>query len=180
MTLCGTHFWSLLVYSLNGTVAFFLCNCYTRFLKRFSIHSKLKLNFNTNTFESCWAIFTTIFIFSLKLSHVFGVPVTQGSCNVFSLSPSGHSNLLLSFEFVYLSLIFSSGTVPLFLCNWSTRSLWYFFGSFRVEMPFYYFLLSHRLVHSQSCVAWTLTLFPHFLNGTNPFFSCNCSSRCCF
>ena len=54
-------------------------------------HSHYHFAWNT-FFDKYWNIF------SVELSHSFGVTVTQVSCNVFPLPRSGHPTLILSFE----------------------------------------------------------------------------------
>ena len=101
-----------------------------------------------------------LFVFSLGLSHLSCISVTQGSCNVFPFSPSRHSTLILSFEsllthshtyivwiatyffLVYFPFIFS---MELFhsSCVTVTQGPVIFLACFQVDTPFCSFLLSY-------------------------------------
>ena len=115
------------------------------FSHRFEV-STLLFPFGSLTTHSCYCVVWKTFFdsfsnfFSVELFHSPGVTVTQGSCNVFPLSPSGHCILLLLLEsllthshnyvvwtathfFRFCFTHFLSGTVPRFFCNCYTRSL---------------------------------------------------------
>ena len=81
------------------------------------------------------------FIFSLKLPHFSGVPVKQGSCNVFfTLFPSGHSTSILSF----VSLLIHT----LMLCRLRYSISFFTFHSFFSVELFYFSYTAQKIKFS--------------------------------
>ena len=98
-------FCSFFVHCFSETVPFFLYRCHTRFQPfpidlKWTLHFALSFLVITDAFSLCWTCFLIIFLFILllELSYPSCVPVTQGLCDIFPLSPRYHSTLILSFE----------------------------------------------------------------------------------
>ena len=191
-------FCPFIIHYLSGTASFFLCDCHIRSLWCFPIVSKWTLHFVVFVWVidcpflwlrcvDCHSFFSNFsVIFSMEMSQIACVTVTQGLFNFVLLFPSIHTTLLIPFK----SLIIHSHScfvsyVTLFLFSshflyWSLFPVYSLSGNILLfhSNTFFWAIVDP---FSESCCVDYHTFFhlrfTQFLSRTVPLFLSNCYTR---